>query len=152
MRADRKLYMVMILSLGVALGVTGVGGSLSGGLISTAAAADAPTTVFILQHAERGDFTKTDNDPELTPEGKQRAQELVHAVGDARIAAVFSPKAKRMEQTVQPLQQLLKLPELNYYEQASLDNMLQQIKDKYKGKVVLSSERALTWVAAEFTK
>ena len=137
MRTDRKLYMAMIVSLGVAFGVTGVGGSLSGSLISTAAAAEAPTTVFILQHAERGEFTKTDKDPELTAEGKQRAQELVHAVGDARIAAVFSPKAKRMEQTVKPLQQLLKLSELNYYEQASLDKMIQQIGTKYKGKVVL---------------
>jgi 2,3-bisphosphoglycerate-dependent phosphoglycerate mutase len=137
MRTDRKLYMAMVVSLIVGVGSTGVGGSLSGGLISTAAAADAPTTVFILQHAERGDFTKTDNDPELTPEGKQRAEELVHAVGDSRIAAVFSPKAKRMEQTVKPLQQSLKLPELNYYEQASLDKMIQQIRNKYRGKVVL---------------
>jgi hypothetical protein len=50
---------------------------------------------------------------------------------------VFSPKAKRMEQTVKPLQQSLKLPELNYYEQASLDKMIQQIRNKYRGKVVL---------------
>jgi 2,3-bisphosphoglycerate-dependent phosphoglycerate mutase len=137
MRADRKLFMVMIVGLGIGLNITGIGGPLSGGLSSTAIAADAPTTIFILQHAERGEFTDTNKDPELTPEGKQRAQELVHAVGDARIAAVFSPKAKRMEQTVQPLQQALKLPELNYYEQAGLDKMIQQIVAKYKGKVVL---------------
>jgi 2,3-bisphosphoglycerate-dependent phosphoglycerate mutase len=137
MRADRKLCMAMIVSLGVALVATGVGGSLSGGLLSTAIAAEAPTTILILQHAERFDFTKTDKDPELTPEGKQRAQDLVHAVGNAGIAAVFSPNAKRMVQTVQPLQQFLKLPELNYYEQGSLDKMIQEIGNKYKGKVVL---------------
>lgn len=137
MRTDRKLYMAMVVSLIVGLGSTGVGVPLSGGLVSAAIAAEAPTTIFILQHAERGDFTKTDNDPELTPAGKQRAQDLVHAVGDARIAALFSPNAKRMEQTVQPLQQFLKLAELNYYEQGSLDKMIQQIGNKYKGKVVL---------------
>jgi Histidine phosphatase superfamily (branch 1) len=137
MRADRKLCMAMIVSLGVALGATGVGGSLSDTLLSTAIAAEAPTTILILQHAERFDFTKTDKDPELTPEGKQRAQDLVHAVGNAGIAAVFSPNAKRMLQTVQPLQQFLKLPELNYYEQGSLDKMIQEIGNKYKGKVVL---------------
>jgi 2,3-bisphosphoglycerate-dependent phosphoglycerate mutase len=137
MRADRKLFIVMIVGFGIGLNITGIGEPLYGGLSSTAIAADAPTTIFILQHAERGDFTDTNKDPELTSEGKQRAQELVHAVGDARIAAVFSPKAKRMEQTVQPLQQSLKLPELNYYEQASLDKMIQQIVAKYKGKVVL---------------
>jgi 2,3-bisphosphoglycerate-dependent phosphoglycerate mutase len=136
MRADRKLYIGMIVGLGIAL-ATGVGGPFSDSLVSTAVAADQPTTALVVQHAERFDFTKTDNDPELTPEGKQRAQELVHAVGNAGIAAIFSPKAKRMEQTVQPLQQFLKLPELNYYEQGSLDKMLQSIKDKYKGKAVL---------------
>ena len=128
--------MAMVVSLMVGVGSTSL--PIYGGLLSAAIAAEAPTTIFVLQHAERGEFTKTDNDPELTPEGKQRAEELVHAVGDARIAAVFSPKAKRMEQTVQPLQQSLKLPELNYYEQASLDKMIQQIGTKYKGKVVLN--------------
>ncbi len=137
MRTDRKLYMAMVVSLIVGLGSTGVGVPLSDSLLSTAIAAEAPTTILILQHAERGEFTKTDNDPELTPEGKQRAQELVHAVGNAGIAAVYSQKAKRMEHSVQPLQQFLKLPELNYYEQGSLNKVIQEIKDKYKGKVVL---------------
>ena len=136
MRTDRKLYIGMIVGLGIAL-ATGVGGLFSDSLASKAVAADQPTTALVVQHAERFDFTKTDNDPELTPEGKQRAQELVHAVGNAGIAAIFSPKAKRMEQTVQPLQQFLKLPELNYYEQGSRDKMLESIKDKYKGKAVL---------------
>ena|SRR5271157_4999021 len=137
MREDRKLHIFMIVGLGIALGVTGLGGPLSDSMLSTAIAAGPPTTILILQHAERLDFTKTDNDPELTAEGKQRAQELVHAVGNAGIAAIFSPKAKRMEQTVRPLQQFLKLPELNYYEQGSLDKMLHLIKDKYQGKEVL---------------
>ncbi|MGO9571453.1 MAG: histidine phosphatase family protein [Desulfomonilaceae bacterium] len=137
MRTDRKLCMAMVVSLIVGFGSIGVGVPLFDSLLSTAIAGEAPTTILILQHAERGDFTKTDNDPELTPEGKQRAQELVHAVGNAGIAAVFSPSAKRMVQTVQPLQQSLKLPELNHYEQGSLNTMLQQIRDKYKGKVVL---------------
>ncbi len=136
MRADRKLLMSMIVGLGIALGM-GVGGPFSDCLVSAAVAAEQPTTILVLQHAERFDFTKTNNDPQLTPEGKQRAKELVHAVGNAGIAAVFSPKAKRMEQTVQPLQRFLKLPELNYYEQGSRDKMLRLIRDKYKGKEVL---------------
>ncbi len=137
MRADRNLYVTMILGLGIVFGITGINGPVLNGWLSTDAAADAPTTILIVQHSERFDFTDANKDPELTPEGKQRARELVHAVGNAGIAAVFSQKAKRMEQTVQPLQQFLKLPELNYYEQASLDKMLQQIRGKYKGKVVL---------------
>jgi Histidine phosphatase superfamily (branch 1) len=137
MGANRKLCMVMILGLGIVLGVTGIGGPFTDSLVASAFAADKPTTVLILQHADRMDFTDTNKDPELTTEGKQRAQELVHAVGNAGIAAIFSPKAKRMVQTVQPLQQFLKLQNLNSYEQGSLDKILQQIKDKYKGKVVL---------------
>lgn len=137
MKANQKLYTVMIVFLGIALTAAGFGGPLSDSLLYTAVAAEPPTQILILQHAERLDFTQNDKDPELTPAGKERARDLVHAVGNAGIAAVFSPKAKRMEQTVQPLQQFLKLPELNYYEQGSLDKMLQVIKDKYAGKVVL---------------
>jgi len=137
MRAVRLLCMIMIVGLGIACDISGVGGSLSDSLFSAAVAAEVPTTILILQHAERQDFTDTNKDPELTADGRQRAQDLVHTVGNAAIAALFSPKAKRMEQTVQPLQQYLKLPELNYYEQGSLDKMIQLIKDRYKGKVVL---------------
>jgi Histidine phosphatase superfamily (branch 1) len=137
MKANGKLSMAMLIILGVAVGITGFGGPLSGSLLSAATAAETPTTVLIIQHAERFDFTKTNNDPELTPKGKQRAKELVHAVGDAGIAAVFSPNAKRMVQTVQPLQQFLKLPKLTSYEQGRLITMLQAIKNKYAGKVVL---------------
>lgn len=137
MKEYQKLHMIMLVGLGVVLGSMGVGGPLSESLLSTAIAAESPTTVLILQHAERFDFTKTNDDPELTPEGKQRAQDLVHEVGNAGVAAIFSPKAKRMVQTVQPLQQELKLPELIYYEQGSLNSMLQQIRDHYQGKVVL---------------
>jgi hypothetical protein len=136
MRAHR-LHMAIIVGLGIALGVTGLGGPLSEGLVGAAVAAGPPTTILIIQHAERFDFTETNKDPELTPAGKQRAQELVRAVGNAGIAAVFSPKSKLMEETVQPLQHFLKLPELNYYEQGRLDKMLQLIKDKYNGKRVL---------------
>lgn len=137
MRAYQEVVMTMVVGLGVVLGTIRLGGPLSESLLSTAIAAESPTTVLILPHAERLDFTKTDDDPELTPEGKQRAQDLAHAVGNAGVVAIFSPRAKRMVQTVQPLQQELKLPELNYYEQGSLNSMLQQIKDHYQGKVVL---------------
>jgi hypothetical protein len=102
-----------------------------------AMAAESPTTIFILQHAERHEFTQTDKDPDLTAEGKERAKELAHVLSDAGIAAVFTPKAKRMEQTVQPLQQSLKLPELNYYDEPGVEKMIQLINDKYKGKAVL---------------
>jgi hypothetical protein len=137
MNARQKFYMIMVVGLGVVLGTKGVGVPFSESFLSNAIAAESPTTVLILQHAERFDFTKTNDDPELTPDGKQRAQDLVHAVGNAGVAAIFSPKAKRMVQTVQPLQQELKLPELKSYEQGSLSSMLQQIRDQYQGKVVL---------------
>jgi 2,3-bisphosphoglycerate-dependent phosphoglycerate mutase len=137
MKAYKKSYMIMVVGLGVVLGTTGVGVPFSESFLSNAIAAESPTTVLILQHAERFDFTKTNDDPELTPDGKQRAQDLAHAVGTAGVAAIFSPKAKRMVQTVQPLQQELKWPELKPYEQGSLNSMLQQIRDQYQGQVVL---------------
>lgn len=137
MRLHRNAALRCVASLGIVLGVTGVAVPWFGCLQATVFAADRPTQVLILQHAERFDFTDTNRDPELTPAGKERARELARAVGNVGIAAVFAPKAKRMEQTVQPLQQSLKLPELEAYDQESLGKMIRLIDDKYKGKVVL---------------
>ncbi len=51
MKAYEKLYLMILVGLGVVLGVMGVGGALSGSLLSTAFAAESPTTILILQHA-----------------------------------------------------------------------------------------------------
>lgn len=59
------------------------------------------TTTFILvRHAERDD---SGGPSALTSKGRQRAEDLVKAVGDKGITAIYSPNRARNRETVQPL-------------------------------------------------
>jgi hypothetical protein len=57
------------------------------------------TSVYLLRHAER----PGGQDPDLTPEGQQRAQELVRVLKNVPVAAVYSTDTNRTRQTAQPL-------------------------------------------------
>jgi broad specificity phosphatase PhoE len=74
------------------------------------------TTVILVRHAEKQ--SEGDN-PSLTAAGRERAQALVHVLGEARIAAVYSTPYARTRETAQPLAnalglQLLERPARNY--------------------------------------
>ena len=58
------------------------------------------TTVILVRHAERA---KEPGESALTPAGRQRAQDLVAAIGDREITAIYSPDRGRNRETVQPL-------------------------------------------------
>ena len=74
MREDRRSdHVPRIVGWGIALVSQVLVDLLSDSMLSAAIAAGPPTTILILQHAERLDFTKTDNDPELTA-GRQAAR------------------------------------------------------------------------------
>ena len=62
---------------------------------------EGTTTTFILvRHAERNDVK---GESALRPEGLERAQDLVKAVSDMGITAIYTPKRGRNIETVQPL-------------------------------------------------
>ena len=58
------------------------------------------TTVILVRHAERA---KEHGDSALTPAGQQRARDLVAAIGDRKITAIYSPNRGRNRETVEPL-------------------------------------------------
>ena len=58
------------------------------------------TTVILVRHAERA---KEIGESALTAAGRQRAQDLVAAIGDQKITAIYSPDRGRNRETVQPL-------------------------------------------------
>lgn len=60
----------------------------------------APTTIFIVRHAEKG---PENPDPSLTPAGRARAEELARVLVDARVTAIFASEFKRTQETVAPL-------------------------------------------------
>ncbi len=67
---------------------------------ATLAAQDAPITVFVVRHAEKGPETP---DPSLTDAGRKRAETLAHILKDAHVTALFASEFKRTQETLAPL-------------------------------------------------
>jgi phosphohistidine phosphatase SixA len=59
------------------------------------------TTVYLVRHAEKGDTPP--QDPPLSEQGKQRAQELARRLESAGIKAIYTSQYARTRQTAEPL-------------------------------------------------
>lgn len=67
------------------------------------------TTVIVIRHAEKN--IEPDNpDPDLSPAGLARAQEIARIFADSGIQAVYATQFKRTQQTVAPLASRLNIP------------------------------------------
>lgn len=64
------------------------------------AAQDAPLTIFVVRHAEKG---PENPDPSLTEAGQRRAAALAKTLTDARVTALFASEFKRTQETLVPL-------------------------------------------------
>ena len=60
------------------------------------------TTVILVRHAEKK-IEPVNPDPDLTPEGVERAQQIAKMFADAGINVIYATQYKRTRQTVQPL-------------------------------------------------
>lgn len=58
-------------------------------------------TIILVRHAEKADATS--QDPELSAEGKQRAERLVNVIGKYKPGAFYSTNFKRTRDTALPL-------------------------------------------------
>src|SRR5882724_305486 len=67
------------------------------------------TTVIVVRHAEKN-IEPSNPDPDLSPAGQARAQELSRMFGDAGVNAIYATQYKRTQQTVKPLADKLGLP------------------------------------------
>lgn len=70
--------------------------------------AAAQATVFLVRHAERADAGlasagATSSDPDLSAEGRARADSLAMMLKDADITAIYATEFKRTQQTAAPL-------------------------------------------------
>jgi broad specificity phosphatase PhoE len=61
------------------------------------------TTVILIRHAERLTAPPGNNDPHLSPAGKARAKLLLHVLGQANVAAIYTSEFIRTIETAQPL-------------------------------------------------
>ncbi|MFC2160072.1 histidine phosphatase family protein [Acidobacteriota bacterium] len=94
---------------------------------------NSETTFFLVRHAEK--VQDGSNDPILTPEGENRADELMYILKHVQLHAIYSTPYKRTQQTVFPTAKNKNL-EIQFYkpdERGFLDKVL----ETYPGGTVL---------------
>jgi broad specificity phosphatase PhoE len=90
---------------------------------------DIATTVYLMRHAEKADDGT--RDPNLTAEGRERAQVLGNRLKDKNIRAIYSTDYKRTRQTVGPLAEALDF-DVIIYDPNDLNSLKEEILKKYK--------------------
>jgi broad specificity phosphatase PhoE len=60
------------------------------------------TTVILVRHGEKN-IEPNNPDPNLSPAGQMRAQELVRVLGGSSINAIYATNFKRTQQTINPI-------------------------------------------------
>ncbi|HXD32388.1 MAG TPA: phosphoglycerate mutase family protein [Pyrinomonadaceae bacterium] len=60
------------------------------------------TTIILVRHGEKN-IEPNNPDPDLSPAGQARAQELVRVLGSTNIDAIYATNLKRTQQTVKPI-------------------------------------------------
>jgi 2,3-bisphosphoglycerate-dependent phosphoglycerate mutase len=95
------------------------------------------TTVILIRHAEKN-IEPNNPDPDLSPAGQARAQELVRMFGDTGINAIYATQYKRTQQTVKPLADKLGLPVTQVNSKNTAD-LLAQIRAQNSGQVIFIS-------------
>jgi 2,3-bisphosphoglycerate-dependent phosphoglycerate mutase len=93
--------------------------------------AQETTTFILIRHAEK--VKDNTSDPDLSPEGKQRAEALATMLERSAIASIYS--FKRTQQTVLPVAQAKGLA-IQTYQHAEI-NWLQKIARENPGKIIL---------------
>lgn len=92
------------------------------------------TIIYLVRHAEKVTSDPKNEDPELTPAGLKRAEDLKLYLRDEQIAAFFSTPYKRNKQTVAPIAQNR---ELEIYDAHDFKNLKARIMRDYSGQKVL---------------
>lgn len=95
------------------------------------------TTVILVRHAEKN-IEPDDPDPDLSPAGQARAQELVRVFSDAGINAIYATQYKRTQETVKPLADRLSLPVIQV-DSKNTNELLTQIRSQHRGQVIFVS-------------
>ncbi len=97
---------------------------------------DQPPIILILvRHAEKQIVPPENKDPDLSPSGLERTQEIVRMLSDAGVTAIYTTQYKRTQQTVKPLADKLRLP-VTQVEAKQTPELVKQIRARGAGQVV----------------
>jgi broad specificity phosphatase PhoE len=92
------------------------------------------TTVILVRHAEKK-IEPVNPDPDLTPEGVERAQLTARMFADAGINVIYATQYKRTQQTVQPLADRTGVP-VTLLNSNQTQELVNQIHTTHRGKTI----------------
>ncbi len=92
------------------------------------------TTIILIRHAEKK-IEPTNPDPDLAPEGVERAQEIARVFGDAGINTIYATQYKRTQQTVKPLSDRTGIP-VTLLDANQNNELLKRIQTTYRGQTI----------------
>ena len=102
-------------------------------------------TIILVRHAEKADQTSAD--PELSPEGKQRAERLMKLVKKYRPGAIYSTDFKRTRDTAAPMAAKRKL-QVQTYDAKKPDELIDTImKSKTKRFMIVGHSNTIPGLA-----
>ena len=92
------------------------------------------TTVILVRHAEKK-IEPENPDPDLAPEGFDRAREIAREFGDSGINAIYATQYKRTQQTVKPLADRTGVA-VNLLNANQTDELVNRIQTTHRGQTV----------------
>lgn len=113
--------------------------SLALAVLLPGAALAEPNAIYLVRHGEKAAVGK---DPELTPQGRQRAQNIAAILQRTGIRAIFSTPTARTLQTAQPLAQQLGLP-VEQYDAATPKALVQKVRSLQGAVLVVGHSNTL---------
>lgn len=95
------------------------------------------TTVILIRHAEKI-VDPNNNDPDLSPAGQARAQELVRMFADSGVNALYATQYKRTQQTLKPLSDRLGIP-VSIVDSKKTTDLVNQLLTDHRGQTIIVS-------------
>ena len=92
------------------------------------------TTVILVRHAEKK-IEPNNPDPDLAPEGVERANEIARVFGNAGINTIFATQYKRTQQTVKPLSDRIGVP-VTVLDSSQRDELIKRIQTDLRGQTI----------------
>jgi broad specificity phosphatase PhoE len=94
------------------------------------------TTVILVRHAEKN--LQPADDPDLSPDGFARAQEIAREFGGAGINAIYATQYKRTQQTVEPLSRSIGVP-ITLTDAKQPEELVTRIQTTLRGQTIFIS-------------
>ena len=104
--------------------------------LSSAMLPSKETVIYIVRHGEKDTANAANNNPDLSAEGKERAEALNEFLKKEKIAAVFSTGYKRTMQTASPVAQRNGIP-VKTYDHRDSKAVAETVKAEFANQKIL---------------